>query len=304
MAVIMSSTRLSLAILFADIVQSTQIYELLGDRQAQLLIARCLSVLSQATEDCGGKVIKTIGDEVMCTFADGNTAFGAAKAMHQALERMPMDLFSGYAAPAVRIGLHMGPVIQDGGDVFGDAVIVAARLVALAKQRQILTTEQTLHMMAPGLKSSARLFDKTTIKGRSGKVSIYEMIWEQQDLTLMLDRTSQSLFLSGRLELGHQGQTVCVDQFHPCVTLGRRGHNDLVVTEDCVSRTHAQIEFRRGKFVLADNSTNGTYIHAQGQADIYLKKDEVVLEGEGLIGCGQRVVSASPQAIRFICKQS
>jgi adenylate cyclase len=44
----------------------------------------------------------------------------------------------------LRIGFHHGEVISEPGDVFGDAVNVAARMVALAKSDQILTNKETL----------------------------------------------------------------------------------------------------------------------------------------------------------------
>ena len=80
----------SLVILFADISRSTQIYEILGNVAAQRLMANCLALLSEVAEQHQGTVIKTIGDEVMCTFPDADRAFEAAKAMQQALEQMPI----------------------------------------------------------------------------------------------------------------------------------------------------------------------------------------------------------------------
>ncbi|MCD4716691.1 MAG: hypothetical protein K8R45_08115, partial [Desulfobacterales bacterium] len=58
----------TLAILFADIAKSTNLYETLGDKIAQNLIGTCLSLFSDVTARYNGTVIKTIGDEIMCTF--------------------------------------------------------------------------------------------------------------------------------------------------------------------------------------------------------------------------------------------
>ena len=61
----MSRDRISMAILFADIVKSTQLYETLGNRTAQLIIDRCLDLLARISTHCLGTVVKTIGDEIM-----------------------------------------------------------------------------------------------------------------------------------------------------------------------------------------------------------------------------------------------
>ena len=59
---------LEVAILFADVVGSTQLYERFGDTRASETVAACLDAMKDATRQCSGTVIKTIGDEVMSTF--------------------------------------------------------------------------------------------------------------------------------------------------------------------------------------------------------------------------------------------
>ena len=82
----------SLAILFADIAKSTNIYETLGDKIAQNIIGTCLSLLGNITQQHKGTVIKTIGDEIMCTFHTANEAVEAAKAMHIDMRYDGVDL--------------------------------------------------------------------------------------------------------------------------------------------------------------------------------------------------------------------
>ena len=69
---------LEVAILFADVVGSTQLYETLGDDRARETVAECLEIMKAATEENGGTVIKTMGDEVMATFPTANAAITAA----------------------------------------------------------------------------------------------------------------------------------------------------------------------------------------------------------------------------------
>jgi hypothetical protein len=143
------------------------------------------------------------------------------------------------------------------------------------------------------------MIDKTTVKGKSGEIDIYEVVWEQQDATVMVDDSREALSIQSKMELQFQGQRVDVDQNRPSVTLGRQSHNDVVVNDSRVSRSHARIEYRRGKFVLIDQSTNGTFALIQGKKSINLKRDEAPLLGKGIIGLGREVTDDSPVAIHY-----
>jgi len=289
----------TLAILFADIAKSTHLYETLGNKTAQSLIGACLSLLSKVTVMHNGTVIKTIGDEIMCTFPSANDAVEAAIAMNRDLERLTISNMPGVSPPNIYVGIQFGPVIREDKDVFGDAVNVAARMVAMAKQRQIITTDDTIAALSDKHKSAARIIDKTTVKGKSGEFNIYEVIWEQHDATVMVDESLDARKMESRMELKFQGLTIEVDQNRPSVTLGRQSHNDVVVNDERVSRTHARIEYRRGKFILIDQSTNGTFALIQGKKSITLRRDEAALLGSGIIGLGREVTNESPVAIHY-----
>jgi class 3 adenylate cyclase len=298
----MSRENLTLAILFADIAKSTTIYEILGDKKARDLIAGCISIFTKATLKNKGTVIKTIGDEIMCTFPGANEAVNAAIEMNESLEGMTFGDDPGFVPPNIYVGIHYGPVIREAGDVFGDAVNVAARMRALAKQRQIFTSEETVAALTGELKDAARLVDSTTIKGKSGKIDIYEVVWEKQDVTVMMDDSFESMLLRSRMELRHADVVIDVDETRPAASLGRQLHNDIVVNDGRASRSHARVEYRRGKFVLVDQSANGTYVIVEGKPSVRITRDEIPLIGKGLIGLGKEVKPDSPEAIHFAIK--
>ena len=299
----MPRENLTLAILFADIAKSTHLYEVLGNKLAQKLIGQCIAYMTKVTIIHNGTVIKTIGDEIMCTFPSALDAIQAAQDMHEALEDMPFDDKPDLTPPNIYVGIQYGPVIREEGDVFGDAVNVAARMVALAKQRQIITTADTVKAMPQDHGWDMRCIDKTIVKGKSGHMDIYEVVWEQHDVTVMLDDSMDAANdLKCSMELKFGPQTVEVDENRPSVTLGRQIHNDLVVNDNRVSRSHSRIEYRRGKFFLIDQSTNGTYALIQGKKKIHLKRDEAQLLGNGVIGLGREVTDTSKQAIQYTIK--
>jgi adenylate cyclase len=291
-----------LAILFADIANSSGIYATLGNKDACSLIGECLSSFGQIALDHKGTVIKTIGDEIMCTFPDADHAVEAAIAMNRSLIQMPLG-GKNYSQPLnIYVGIQVGPVILEDNDVFGDAVNVASHLMTIAKQRQIITTEETLTHLSPHLKELARIINKATLKGKPGEFRIYEIMWEQKDQTIMLNVSPDSLMFETRLELRFKDKKIEVGQDHPTIAIGRQSHNDLVVNDNRVSRTHARIEYRKGKFILLDQSTNGTYAIMQGKEEIGLKWDEIALVGNGSICLGRKhndLTSGDPPIIRF-----
>ena len=91
----------NLTILFADISGSTRLYEILGDAPARAKVASCLQLLTDVTERHGGTVIKTIGDEIMCTFPNAEVSVGAACEMHEMLED---DITEQTAAGPISLG--------------------------------------------------------------------------------------------------------------------------------------------------------------------------------------------------------
>ncbi|HQI01068.1 MAG TPA: adenylate/guanylate cyclase domain-containing protein [Deltaproteobacteria bacterium] len=290
---------LTLAILFADISGSTSLYETLGDEDAHKLVSTCIHELSGVVADHRGTVIKTIGDGIMCTFPATDKAIEAAIAMQESIDSLPLSPPENHINVNIRIGIHWGPVIKQNYDVFGDAVNVAARMVSRAKSRQILTTQQTVDNLPEGCAANIKRIDRTTIKGKAGEVSIFEIVWEEKDQTIIVSNDPTIPVIYTRLHLKMGEQDLFVDTGRPSVVLGRQAQNDLVVREATASRVHARIEYRRGKFVLIDQSTNGTCVAMEGKKSVYVHNDEIVLGARGFISLGCEVDSSSPQAIHF-----
>jgi class 3 adenylate cyclase len=74
-----------LAVLFADICGSTALYDSVGDTQAHRLTSWCIATMLHEITPFQGVLIKTIGDEIMCTFPSAEAAFNAACAMQTAV---------------------------------------------------------------------------------------------------------------------------------------------------------------------------------------------------------------------------
>lgn len=92
---------------------------------------------------------------------------------------------------------------------------------------------------------------------------------------------------------------VLVNETRPRVEIGRQKSNDIQVTNNRVSRTHAIIEFKNGHYYLTDQSSNGTYLLMGDSKGSTIKKKKVELTAKGVIGPGYKVDSKSPDAIQI-----
>ena len=176
---------IELAILFADVVGSTKLYEALGDEKAREMVGICVEVMRNATENHQGSVIKTMGDEVMATFPNADEALNAARQMQHTITLHPALKVEG-SHVAIRIGCHFGPVVLESRDVFGATVHTANRMTSQAKAGQIITTATTVERLSPEWRASVRQIDVATLKGRSHEVALFEVLWQTEDITSMV----------------------------------------------------------------------------------------------------------------------
>jgi adenylate cyclase len=284
------------AILFADIVGSTRLYETLGDTHAKGLIDECIGTMRDVVERYGGRVVKTIGDEVMCVLPNADSACLAATDMQLKISSMAE---SSGVKRAIRAGFHAGPVIEDDNDVFGDSVNIAARMAGLAKAMQIITTQATVQQLSLLLQSSTRRIAALTIKGKGDDIDVCEVIWQAGDELTMATPSINRQSAASRLSLAYAGTEMVLEQTSPGIVLGRDPACQIVVTDRMASRQHARIERRRGKFFLIDQSTNGTFVTFEGEEEIALRREELMLRGKGLIAFGRQAGEATQDVATF-----
>ncbi|MGH8288725.1 MAG: adenylate/guanylate cyclase domain-containing protein [Steroidobacteraceae bacterium] len=296
---------IELAILFADVVGSTRLYELMGDLRARDMVSTCIDVMRGATEQRHGTVIKTMGDEVMASFPSADEALNAAAQMQQQISTHAQLKVDGQPV-AIRIGCHFGPVVLESRDVFGSTVHTANRMTSQAKAGQIITTAATIEHLSPEWRAACRLIDTAPIKvkGQGNEVPLYEVLWQTEDVTSMVPGLALKARQASavRLRLWWLDREVVVDDHHPSATIGRAEDNDLVVKGNLISRLHARVELTRNKLVLIDQSTNGTFVQALGGEESFVRRDSLQLKGEGMIGLGRLPEPDSAQTIRFACE--
>jgi adenylate cyclase len=289
----MSGNERELAVLFADVSGSTRLYEKLGDTEALRAVERCIKRMERAVEGFNGKVVKTIGDEVMAVFETSEDAFNAASEMQQRITDLPP--VSGVKL-AIRLGFHFGTVIEDKGDYFGDTVNTAARLAGLAKAGQALTSGEAVSRLPELLQLSTRDLEQMSVKGKVEGLHVFEVLWQEgEELTMKAPSihagVKSPINAGGRLCIRYNGEVIVVDEKRPTISLGRDASCDLVIQDRRASRNHGKIERRGDKFVLTDISTNGTYVQFKGEQEFFLRREDLILRGNGRISFASSVDS-------------
>ncbi len=284
----------TLAILFADIAGSTELYETVGDVEAHRRVAESLSFMAQAVRVHEGAVLRTVGDSTLASFVSCDNALLAACTMQELHKQTPL---------AVRVGFHFGPVIPDKGDVYGNAVNIAARVASFAKTEEITATEFSVSRLSNENRDRATLLDKIQVKGITEPVGVYRIAWEADaELHTRVARpvsSTMSLNQQTELVLNDGESRFVLNKTHTMLSMGRDEQCSIEIDGDKVSRKHAHLQWSAGQIQLSDTSTNGTYIHRDGQAPLFVRRETVVLEGRGEIGLGSLPGDEATQALHY-----
>ena len=292
-----------LAVLFADVCGSTALYEKHGDDVARKMIANCLQTIAEKVLVHQGKIIKTLGDEIMAVFSSAEDAFLAACAMQAAVKN---DLPANGASMFIRIGFNYGEVIKESNDVFGNTVNVAARVAAITRAGQIMTTQEVLNVLPADLQSRTRLIMRAEFKGKRDHQDVYQVTWDQEDIEATrcgIPAYRKMPDNNDELVLRHRSLAIMVSKSHRSVSLGREAYCDIVVQNAFASRLHTHIELRLGKFFISDQSSNGTYIRFSNGDVVHITRQETLLAGNGTISLGQPFSDNPEEIIEFSVSQ-
>jgi len=286
--------------MFADVSGSSRLYKEIGNELAKAIVDEAIQFMTALTIVNDGRVVKTMGDEIMARFDTADQACETAIAIQQRCIKE-----SQLNGLAIRIGISFGEVLVTHNDVFGDTVNDAACVAHIARAGQIVLTQSVVEFVNNALLQGCQMFDRISIKGDSCDTAIYRLHWESsrqnhRATQLMPIQEVEHIDNEGVLIITTHDRVFKLQADHLPFLIGRDSEkNHLAIDHELASRDHCRIEFRRGKFVLLDHSTNGTFVASPDQADIYLRREELPLQGSGEIGIGQPTRRAGSWLIRF-----
>lgn len=293
-------------VLFADLRGSTALYETLGNAEATSVVTHAVGLMARAVADAGGQLVKTLGDGLMATFEASPQGVQSAQAMHEALETLvsrgsERGASRGLRALRLQVALARGEVVEMGGDCFGDAVNVAARLVDHAGDNETLVTGEVLRGLAPALQRRFRSLDRMQLRGRAEPVQVHVLGGRRGvDLPATQFGPVPTSAEPEAVRLTWLDTIEVFDGGEMPVILGRSTQARFRLDDSRVSRSHARIDWHGGVFQLTDLSYNGTYVRFSGADEtVTLRRSSCTLHGSGSIGLGGSPSDPTAPTVRF-----
>jgi len=192
----------------------------------------------------------------------------------------------------------------DDRDVFGATVHTANRMTSQAKSGQIITTQDMVDRLNDDWQAVVRQIGVAVLRGQTEEVALFEVLWQPEEATSMLPKISwkeKETDTVSRLVLKCQGHQISMESGgKQTVTMGRGDANDLPIKGNLISRLHARIELRKNRYMLVDESTNGTFVQQDDGEEIYIRRDSAQLKGSGIIGLGRVAAKGTPLAVEFL----
>lgn len=291
----MDQERLLAAVLLADVVGSTPLYERIGDDAALQQVSDCLDAMREIVARNGGDFIYSKGDDVLSLFERPEAALRAVRQIGGQLTKGPLS---------ARIGLHFGAVIRARGAVFGDVVNVTARLSTTANPGEVLISQSFFEALSAGSRSTLRLLDKMAFKGKQELFDVYTL--GSGDRTLSTQITSRGTIIDTRSAQPPQIKLVIRygDQLLSCrnngfVTIGRSPECNIVVQRPWVSRHHATFTISNGKARLVERSSSGTFVSMGPGDEVFVRREDILLFGSGVISPGMRSSLRDAQVLHY-----
>jgi class 3 adenylate cyclase len=158
--------------MFVDVVGSTSLNEALGDQQWVRVRTAFRQQVRECAEAHGGWEANTSGDGVLVRFAEPAAAAGAATEILRRLDRQRTE--TGFA-PSVRIGIHSGDAMEEGDDILGNVVNLAARVTDAADVDEILVTEHVADHLDGRHTTAGRGLH--TLKGIARPRHLLALVW-------------------------------------------------------------------------------------------------------------------------------
>jgi len=298
-------------VVFADLTGSTGIFESLGNTKATLAITSLTHWIGKLSAAYGARAVKYLGDGVLMVFADNTKAVGAVLEIQRLHQQRTAD-WPQHLRMGLQIGMARGKIVEHGGDCFGDAVNLASRLSDLSGREQIFAASTVIDQLDSSNSASAIhaiCLGELDIRGRSEACVVYKIEWQSEVLSELMTIQAalgestpdlQEIDALTEIELSWLDTHTAFTQKQLPVFLGRDKKAQFVVKDPRVSRRHANIEYRAGKFYVKDVSSYGTWVRfSDTTAVVALRRQECVLMADGEIALGASFEDVTVPTVRF-----
>lgn len=265
------------------------------DAKAGRPIERRLNRIERVVAAYHGQIDKRLRNGLHVIFESADAALLAACEMQHRCTALPQ--LSGNRL-ALRVGVHIGYLRRRSRDGIDDSRDVAEQLAQA--DDGIIASEGVVGALVPEI---ARLASPAGVWATG--IAAFKIDWRQEIPSAAYG--GESVWPANRgvpptrpyLQLNHGMKTVELTREHPVATIGRDPSNDVVLSEDHVSRNHCRIERQDDGFILTDSSTNGTSVKPDDGAEYLVKNACSPLKGKGLLFFGRPFNGERRGGIRF-----
>ncbi|MCX9156247.1 FHA domain-containing protein [Niveibacterium sp. 24ML] len=269
-------------VLFAELLGSQKLTDKIGPTEAQRALDRARNRIMRSVDAHHGHALLDRADRLIASFKRADDAAQAASDMHEKVQRLPP--VSGITI-GLKIGLHCGELVS-GNEPSGLAVELAGRLAETAEPGQALMTGELALHLTEGVKALASSVRDRNVRHDGMDIPLYELTSQIGPDSVPPSSSAGTDTSRARLVLRHRGVAHIVTESRPILLMGREEGNDIVILDRRASRHHARIEWRHGHFYVIDQSSNGTFVAPEDEAEIMLKREECALPTLGRVGCG------------------
>lgn len=291
-----TSSENPLAVLCVNVTGGTSLVSSLGYPEALYLIERCAKRIQRSVETHGGRLVEYQGSKLMAFFGSGAEAFTSAiEILHRVAELPP---HSGLPL-AVRVGLCAGHQAREGRYFPVQGENPAANLSLAAPPGRIMLSVPRRAKLFPWLEMAGNSVPGIELNCGKRRLGVFQVPSQEPAQIALSLALADACDGAGRLRLRFRGVEMVLDASQPVTRIGRLPDSDLVVRTKRCSREHGRIERRLDRFVFIDQSSNGTFVTHEKQAEIFVHRKEILLFGRGMLSFGMPASANGAEIIRF-----
>jgi hypothetical protein len=292
----MGDNSTSLSVLCADIGGVASLSRIVDKPEALHALRHCQTRIRLALEHHGGRPIRCSGNRLMGFFTSHVDALQAAIEMQRRVSRLPPC--AGIAL-TLQIGLCSGHQRREERYFPGDGPNPAARLAADAEPGHILLSIPRRLKHFPWTQLAGDRVPNISLSCGQRRLGVFHLPWQERDPSPMRRALTQLVAEADGLRLRYGERDMVVDGKRPRLTIGRLADCDIALSDGRCSRVHGVIEKRLDRFVFVDHSRNGTFLSADGQAEIFVHRQEVELSGCGQLSLGSPASRTGVEVLQF-----
>jgi hypothetical protein len=245
------------------------------------------------------RVMRISNSALIGLFPTADSAFGVACSVQQACkEHGHGSTLADVRSLLDRQGVELaGELVPSTAGRIGE---LAEPLLKQVPPGQIFATRTICGHLSELSHARFRLYEQATAGTNTGE-RLCQVICNEETVTRLAipTRYQESTGTTRSLNLRWRDNTMTLIPESPSLTIGRGDHSDIQIESELASRSHARLGFQQTNFILADQSTNGTFVQIDDDDEVFLHHEQIVLRGRGVISLGRHIRAGRGKLIYF-----